>query len=114
MIKLPGQSRAGRLTVLVLALVRLAFIPAFLFCNVMPRERTWPVAFPHDSEFIVIMALFAISNGYVCSICMIHGPAAGGAGDARVQEEVAMILTACLVSGIAVGSGLSYPILKLV
>ena len=30
-----------------------------------------------------------------------------------MQEEVALILTACLVSGIAVGSGLSYPILKL-
>ena len=69
----------------------------------MPRQ---------DSEFIVIMALFAISNGYVCSICFFHGPA--GADTSQLQEEIALILTACLVSGIAVGSGISYPILKLV
>jgi len=111
-VKLPGRSDLGKTAVLVMSLLRLVFVPAFLMCRVMPLERSWPVAFPHDSEFIVIMTLFAISNGYVCSICFCHGPA--GADTSQEQEEIALILTACLVSGIAVGSGLSYPILKLV
>jgi len=113
LIKLPGRSKFGRLTVVVLSVLRIAFVPAFLLCNVLPGERPPDsIVFPLDSEFIVIMALFAVSNGYICSVCMIHGPAVPGA-TSEMQEEVALILTACLVSGIAVGSGLSYPILKL-
>ena len=58
------------------------------------------------------MAVFAISNGYMGTIAMIHGPKT--VADSRSQEGVAMILSACLVIGIATGSALSNPVLNIV
>ena len=51
------------------------FIPLFLICNVRPADRNvTSVVFESDIAYIIIMALFSISNGYVGSICMISGP----------------------------------------
>ena len=60
-----------------------------------------------DGEFIAIMCIFAVSNGYLGTISMIHGPKT--VEDSKSQEGVAMMLAACLVIGIAAGSLLSYP-----
>lgn len=56
-----------------LVLARLAFVPLLLLCNVQPR-RNLPVVFEHDSWFIIFMAAFAFSNGYLASLCMCFGP----------------------------------------
>lgn len=56
-----------------LVLARLAFVPLLLLCNVQPR-RNLPVVFDHDSWFIIFMAGFAFSNGYLASLCMCFGP----------------------------------------
>ena len=93
LIKLPGRSKFGRLTVVVLSVLRIAFVPAFLLCNVLPGERTpESIVFPLDSEFIVIMALFAVSNGYICSVCMIHGPAVPGATSGVIAKAFMLCL----------------------
>ena len=92
LIKLPGRSKFGRLTVVVLSVLRIAFVPAFLLCNVLPGERPPDsIVFPLDSEFIVIMALFAVSNGYICSVCMIHGPAVPGATSGVIANAFPLI-----------------------
>ncbi|XP_029359079.1 equilibrative nucleoside transporter 1-like isoform X2 [Echeneis naucrates] len=52
---------------------RLVFIPLFMVCNVQPRLHL-PVLFHHDGFFIIIMIIFAFSNGYLASLCMCYGP----------------------------------------
>ena len=39
LIKRPKASKLGSVFVLVMALLRLGFIPAFLFCNIAPQQR---------------------------------------------------------------------------
>ena len=109
--KIPGRSLTGRWVVVILAFLRVIFVPLFIMCNTAPDSRTAAVWFNKDAEFIVIMALFALSNGYLGNICMLHGPKTEANSD--LQEETAMILVACLVTGIGCGSFLSYPVLQL-
>ena len=55
-----------------LCILRIVFLPLFAFCNALPRSST--VFFHGDYYPIVFMALFAISNGYLGSLCMMYGP----------------------------------------
>ena len=57
----------------ILALARIAFIPLFLLCNVQPRGHL-PVVFNDDVVPIVLVWLFALSNGYLGTLCMMYGP----------------------------------------
>lgn len=54
-------------------MARVVFVPLLLLCNVQPRYYL-PVFFEHDSWFILFMAAFAFSNGYLASLCMCFGP----------------------------------------
>ena len=58
-----------------------------------------------------ITMIFALSNGYLGNICMLHGPKT--VEDSVLQEETAMVLVACLVIGTGCGSFLSYPIIQI-
>lgn len=51
---------------------RLVFIPLVMLCNVQDSKLT--AVFRHDCAFVVIMALFAFSNGYLASLCMAYAP----------------------------------------
>lgn len=97
---------------------RLVFIPLFMFCRAAPTKRSLPVLVHSDAVYVLIMAAFALSNGYLGNICMLHGPKTSeaseesGAAEAeeagRYQEATAMLLVACLVVGTGTGSFLSY------
>lgn len=55
------------------AVARLVFFPLFLLCNV--ADSRLPSSFGSSDAFpIIFMALFALSNGYVASVCMMLGP----------------------------------------
>ena len=58
---------------LALSFARIAFIPLFLLCNIQPREHI-PVVFDSDIAPMVIMVVFAFTNGYFGTLCMIYGP----------------------------------------
>ena len=62
--------------VLVLALLRLGFIPLFLNCNVVPAgfDPKDSVLFNNDLFPILFMAVMAISNGFLASCAMMNGP----------------------------------------
>ena len=51
---------------------RLVFVPLLMTCNV--KDSGLVVLFGHDAAFVVIMALFALSNGYLGSLCMAYAP----------------------------------------
>ena len=58
---------------LALSFSRIAFIPLFLLCNVQPRHHI-PVVFDSDVAPMLIMVVFAFTNGYFGTLCMIYGP----------------------------------------
>ena len=110
-LKFPERTKRGKLIVLILSLLRAVFIPLYIFCNASPDNRTLPVIFSSDADFILITTIFALSNGYLGNLCMLHGPKT--VEDSVLQEETAMVLVACLVLGTGCGSFLSYPIIQI-
>ena len=88
---------------------RLFFIPLFPNCNI-DSDKPRTIIFKSDADFIAFMGLFAVSNGYIGNICMLHGPKS--TPEKELQEAIALvllILIAGLVVGTCVGSFLSYP-----
>ncbi|XP_030626833.1 equilibrative nucleoside transporter 1 [Chanos chanos] len=97
----PGQD-SKLLPALMVA--RVVFVPLFMLCNVQPRSYL-PVFFEHDAFFIVIMILFAFSNGYLASLCMCFGPRKVLPQEA---ETAGAIMAFFLSLGLALGAALSF------
>ncbi|XP_034544684.1 equilibrative nucleoside transporter 2-like [Notolabrus celidotus] len=84
-------------------LSRLVFIPLLMLCNV--QNSKLPVFFSHDFAFVVIMALFSFSNGYLASLCMAYAPQFVRCKDC---ETAGSLMTFFLVLGLAVGASFSF------
>ncbi|XP_065816679.1 equilibrative nucleoside transporter 2-like isoform X2 [Labrus bergylta] len=82
---------------------RLVFIPLLMLCNV--HNSKLPVLFSHDVAFIIIMALFSFSNGYLASLCMAYAPQLVRCRDC---ETAGSLMTFFLVLGLALGAGSSF------
>ncbi|XP_008570855.1 PREDICTED: equilibrative nucleoside transporter 1 isoform X1 [Galeopterus variegatus] len=87
-----------------LVLARLVFLPLLLLCNVQPRQYL-PVVFKHDAWFIVFVAAFAFSNGYLASLCMCFGPKKVKPVEA---ETAGAIMAFFLCLGLALGAVFSF------
>lgn len=100
LIQWPRPGKAGAFITLTISIARFVFIPLFLLCNVRPSDRgVTSVQFESDVAYIVIMALFSITNGYVGSICMISGPQV-------VRPEEAQTAASLMVAMLGLGLGL--------
>jgi equilibrative nucleoside transporter 1/2/3 len=84
-------------------LARLIFYPLFLLCNV--EGSRLPIVFTNDAWPILFMCAFALSNGYVCSCCMMMGPTLVDTRDAPLAGNIMIF---CLTAGLMAGSGLSF------
>ena len=73
-IQKPGPSKWGQLSLLVSSILRIGFIPLFMFCNVSVNNRETNILIHSDAAYIVLMVLFGISNGYIGNIAMMFGP----------------------------------------
>ena len=73
---LPSSRRQPKINhwylVLTFALLRFAFFPLFMYCNV--DHVNLVTVFDSDAYYIVFMVLFGLSNGYISTLCMIYGP----------------------------------------
>ncbi|XP_045354354.1 equilibrative nucleoside transporter 1 isoform X4 [Leopardus geoffroyi] len=87
-----------------LVLARILFVPLLLLCNVQPR-RYLAVVFEHDAWFIIFMAAFAFSNGYLASLCMCFGPKKVKPAEA---ETAGAIMAFFLSLGLALGAVFSF------
>ncbi|KAG8512093.1 Equilibrative nucleoside transporter 1 [Galemys pyrenaicus] len=87
-----------------LVLARLVFVPLLLLCNVKPRHYL-PVVFEHDAWYIIFMAAFAFSNGYLASLCMCFGPKKVEPAEA---ETAGTIMAFFLSLGLALGAVFSF------
>lgn len=89
-----------------LCILRIVFLPLFAFCNAQPRHDA-PVLFGEDYYPIVFMVLFAISNGYLGSLCMMYGPSTV---EPKHAETAGTMMAFLLIIGLALGAGFSFVI----
>lgn len=87
----------------VVVLSRVVFVPLLMFCNVSDSKLR--VLFSHDAFFVLWMALFSFSNGYLASLCMAYAPQFVRGKDA---ETAGSLMTFFLVLGLALGAALSF------
>lgn len=95
-----------RYVLFILCVLRLAFIPLFMFCNFHPAGgRHFFVLFKSDAYPIFFTTLFGISNGYLGSVAMITAPQ-------QVQpdrrETASTIMAFFLSAGLLVGGVTSF------
>lgn len=88
---------------------RLVFIPLLMLCNVQNPKLT--VLFRHDCAFVLIMALFSFTNGYLASLCMAYAPQLVKLKDC---ETAGSLMTFFLVLGLALGASFSFLLGQLV
>ncbi|XP_050949615.1 equilibrative nucleoside transporter 2 [Labeo rohita] len=84
--------------------LRVVFIPALMLCNVQPRFSL-PVFFKHDMAYIIIMSLFAMTNGYFACLSMSYAPQLVRPKDA---ETAGALMTFFLALGLSLGAALSF------
>ena len=53
------------------SVLRAVGVPMLMLCNAQPRKHL-PVVFLWDYEYIMIMIVFAFTNGYLTNIVMIN------------------------------------------
>lgn len=82
---------------------RVVFFPLFMMCNV--RDSQLGVWFTSDAFPILFMIIFAFTNGYMASACMMLGPGAVPVKDASIAGTI-MVLS--LTVGLFTGSCLSF------
>jgi len=55
-------------------LLRVVFIPFFMFCNFKPEKRTLPVLFGNDYLYCFVGIVMALTSGYFSSLSMMFAP----------------------------------------
>ncbi|KAL8586292.1 hypothetical protein ACOMHN_058672 [Nucella lapillus] len=105
--------RNGQTCLIVfLATLRLGFIPLFMMCNIRPDHRKYfPVLLENDAWPIVLNILLGLSNGYIGTLSMMHGPSQV---DLDHAEGAGMVMTFGMTLGLAGGSVLSLLLVKLI
>ncbi|KAL1743895.1 nucleoside transporter-domain-containing protein [Schizophyllum fasciatum] len=99
---------------LSLSLARTLFIPLFLLCNVQTSSAALPATPLINSDFLfmLLLFLFALSNGFVSSGCMMAAPSLEHNPRLKGRKEdvdvAATVASFCLVGGLAVGSIASF------
>lgn len=60
--------------VIIPIVLRLLFIPFFMFCNYRPDVRILPVYIDNDYAYFAGAILMAFTSGYFSSLCMMYAP----------------------------------------
>ncbi|KAL1506038.1 hypothetical protein ABEB36_005473 [Hypothenemus hampei] len=111
-----GRIGAGKIlkprnesVLLILSLSRFVFIPLLMLCNAQPRSN-WGVFFDKDYQYIIILFLCAISNGYLANLSAILAPKKV---DDFEKEAASLMITVFMGVGLALGAGISLVMVKL-
>lgn len=94
---------------LILSLSRFIFIPLMMLCNAHPR-RYWAVVFDKDYQYILILFMCALSNGYLANLTAILAPRKV---DDFEKEVASSMMTVFMGIGLAAGSIISLFMVKL-
>ncbi|KAL5288449.1 ent-3.2 family protein [Megaselia abdita] len=87
-------------------ILRVAFVPLFLFCNYQPRGiiRTLPVYINSDYIYWTIAILMSYSSGYLSSLGMMYAPQSV---KGKHQITAGMFAAGMLITGIFMGISVS-------
>ncbi|CAG9819631.1 unnamed protein product [Phaedon cochleariae] len=96
--------------IILLSLARFIFIPLLLLCNENPRHNL-AVVFDKDWQYIMIMFLFAISNGYLANLTCVLAPRAV---DVHEKELASIIMTVFVGLGLTLGSTICLFLVKII
>ncbi|KAI8084133.1 equilibrative nucleoside transporter [Gilbertella persicaria] len=92
-----------------LSVLRTAFIPLFLICNVIVSDQRYlPVLIQSDIVYMVLVWIFAVTNGWICSLAMMAAPQLDSIKTSKEKSAVGSILSFSLVLGLAIGGCLSF------
>ena len=103
---LPGPNKLW-----IPVVLRFAFIPFFLFSNLLPATRTLPVYFGNDHLYLIVCIVFAMSSGYLSSLAMMYAPRSA---PPEYAGTAAMMAAASLMTGIFIGVTVSPYIMMIV
>uniref|UniRef100_A0A2M3ZMA1 Putative equilibrative nucleoside transporter n=1 Tax=Anopheles braziliensis TaxID=58242 RepID=A0A2M3ZMA1_9DIPT len=92
----------------LLTIARIAFVPAMLLCNIT-QHHNFPVLIHSDYIFTVLMAAFALSNGYLANVALIGAPRSV---EPHEKEMASSMMAAFLGIGLACGSAISLMIIE--
>ncbi|EDV20147.1 uncharacterized protein TRIADDRAFT_61354 [Trichoplax adhaerens] len=93
------------ITLMILSLGRIIFIPLIFYCNAQPRRKSIPVLIPNDAAYVLIITLFALSHGYIKAIGVMHAPMRV---NSSYRESAGSMSYFAIVSGFGIGSALSF------
>jgi len=93
-----------------LAYSRIILIPLAIFCNIQPRSSNNLVFFG-DVTFYVLSFMVGLSNGYVCTICLMYIPKVV---ESSLCEVVSAMGQFFLMFGIVTGSVVSFLLTSIV
>jgi equilibrative nucleoside transporter 1/2/3 len=105
------------MALLLLAVARFAFFPLLLTSNwvirnvkqeALERPSTFPLLIQSDALYIILVALFAFTNGWFGSLNMIHAP--GLVKSMQEKERIGKVMVLCLSSGLVIGSLFSFAV----
>ncbi|KAJ0175538.1 hypothetical protein K1T71_008697 [Dendrolimus kikuchii] len=87
----------------VASILRIIGVPMLMLCNAQPRKHL-PVVFLWDWEYIIIMIVFAFTNGYLTNIVMINSTRVVELHEReKASSVIATMLSVGLTMGAAVG-----------
>ncbi|KAM7536775.1 hypothetical protein Aperf_G00000085050 [Anoplocephala perfoliata] len=98
-----------RWLLLILAFVRLVFIPLALFCNI--KSTRIPALLIHDAFPIILVMLLGLTNGYFISLAVSYAPKYATAGN---EEGCGIATSTYIALGLCSGVALSYGLVALV
>ncbi|XP_013178371.1 PREDICTED: equilibrative nucleoside transporter 1 [Papilio xuthus] len=93
----------------VASVLRVIGVPMLMLCNAQPRKHL-PVLFLWDYEYIIIMILFAFSNGYLTNIVMIN---ATRVVEIHEREKASSVIATMLCVGLTVGAAIGMLLVRL-
>lgn len=84
-------------------LLRLVFVPLFLFCNYRPADvtRVLPVYIQNDYIYWGLGVIMSFSSGYLSSLAMMYAPSSQT--NPSYQVKAGMMAAAMLISGLFSG-----------
>ncbi|CEF62943.1 Equilibrative nucleoside transporter 3 [Strongyloides ratti] len=89
----------------LIIIIRLLFIPFFIFCNFRPESRTWTVIFKNEWWYIIGNIIMATTSGYFSSLSMMLAPQTVEASKSHIAGMMAAFF---LISGICAGVGFTF------
>jgi equilibrative nucleoside transporter 1/2/3 len=110
LVQWPTES--NRLLLALLCLLRVAFIPLFLLCNVNLPYRHIPSVIQTDVVPIVAESLLGLTNGYLSTLSMMYAPRRVNIGPQ--VETAGALMSFFLALGLGTGALVSVLIIKVI